>query len=106
MSSVKLMSDFFAAPQSKSAALPAVDEPAQAADIAPAAVAAAPIVLDEEEPTEAAFVSTAVAAPPAVAPAPVQARLRFPPQRRYGFVLTGGAPRFLPCPAGARAHQG
>ena len=74
MASVKLMSDFFAAPQSKSVAPPA-DEPAQPADAnAPAAVAEAPIVLDDEEPAEAAGASPAVAPPPVSAPAPVQAR--------------------------------
>ena len=106
MSSVKLMSDFFAAPQGKSAAPPAVDEPAQAADVAPAAVAEAPIVLDEEEPEEAVAPSPAVAAPPVVAPAPVQARLEFPPQPRSGLRFDRRRAPAFRAAAGARAHQG
>ena len=95
MSTVKLMSDFFTPPQSKSVA-PPVDELAQEPAVAPpAAVAEAPIVLDEEEPEEAAVASPAVAPPPASAPAPLQARLSFPPQPQ-AFGLTGGAPRFPP----------
>ena len=82
VSSVKLMSTFFAPPQSKSV-LPTVgDEPAKAD-----AIADTPTIVLAEQPEEIANATVAVA-PPASAPAPAQVSPEHLPPAKV-FRLTG-----------------